>query len=109
MATKTKEKSVEVKKVPAGKVEKSVVIRPRVSDKAYRMFDKGQYTFDVLASATKPEIRREIARRYGVKVIGVSTVLTSGRVLWFKGRITKKPSTKKAIVTIAPGEKIELI
>jgi large subunit ribosomal protein L23 len=109
MATKTEKKTAEVKNVPTGKIEKSVIIRPRISDKAYRGGEKRQYTFDVLANATKPQIRREIARRYEVKVSGISTVLTVGKVHWFKGRITEKPSFKKAIVTLAPGEKIELI
>jgi large subunit ribosomal protein L23 len=109
MATKTEKKITEVKNVPTGKIEKSVIVRPRISDKAYRGTEKRQYTFDVLAKATKPEIRREVARRYGVKVSGVSTVLTIGKVHWFKGRVTEKPSFKKAIVTLAPGEKIELI
>jgi large subunit ribosomal protein L23 len=109
MATKTKEKSVAVKNVPTGKIEKSVIIRPRISDKAYRGTENRHYTFDVLPNATKPEIRREVARKYNVKVSGVSTVLTSGKVHWFHGQITEKPSFKKAIVTLAPGEKIELI
>lgn len=109
MATKTKEKSVVVKSAPTGKIEKSVIIRPRISDKAYRGTEKRHYTFDVLPNATKPEIRREVARKYNVKVSGVSTVLTSGKVHWFHGKITEKPSFKKAIVTLAPGEKIELI
>ncbi len=109
MATKTEKKTTGTKNVPTGKIEKSVIIRPRVSDKAYRGGEKRQYTFDVLPNATKPEIRREIARRYEVKVSGVSTVLTIGKVHWFKGRITEKPAFKKAIVTLAPGEKIEII
>jgi large subunit ribosomal protein L23 len=88
----------------------SVLIQPLITEKLTRLQDQHQqYAFEVLKSATKPEIRRAIEERYpDVKVAKVNTIIVPSKP---KGRFTKSGFVngrsrvwKKAIVTLKKGE-----
>jgi large subunit ribosomal protein L23 len=84
-----------------------VIIEPVVSEKSYAAIDEDVYTFLVAGSASKPEIRNAVERIFGVKVAKVNTLNRRGkrqrnRRGWTYGQ---RPDTKRAIVTLAPGEK----
>jgi large subunit ribosomal protein L23 len=84
-----------------------VIIEPVVSEKSYAALDNNVYTFIVAETASKPEIKNAVERVFGVKVAKVNTLNRQGkrqrnRRNWTYGR---RPDTKRAIVTLAPGEK----
>ncbi|MCX8209420.1 MAG: large subunit ribosomal protein L23 [Bdellovibrionota bacterium] len=92
---------------------KTILIKPVVSEKAELLSETpGHYTFVVAKTANKIEIRKAIEGRYGVTVDRVNTMIMPGKT---KNRSTKSgllrgrvSSFKKAIVTLAEGDRIEL-
>jgi large subunit ribosomal protein L23 len=90
-----------------------VLVRPVVTEKVNLQMERsGRYTFVVDKRANKLEIKKAVEEFYGVKVEDVNTVVVPGKS---KSRFTKagfiegvKPSYKKAIVTLAEGESIDL-
>ena len=92
---------------------KNILIKPVVSEKAELLSETpGHYTFVVAKTANKIEIRNAVEARYGVTVSQVNTLVMPGKT---KNRSTKSgllrgrvPSFKKAIVTLAEGDTIDL-
>ena len=89
---------------------RDVIIAPIVSEKSYGLLDANVYTFKVHSEASKPEIRDAVQSIFGVKVVKVNTLNRKGKTkrnrrTWTKGR---RPDTKRAIVTLAEGDRIEL-
>ena len=90
-----------------------VLIRPVITEKVNLQMERsGRYTFVVGKHANKLEIRKAVEEFYGVKVAEVNTAVVPAKS---KTRFTKagllsgrKPSYKKAIITVAPGETIDL-
>jgi len=89
-------------------IERSVLKRPHISEKAYSAQEKNQYIFWVNLSANKPMIKREVEMRYGVHVTSVNTIKNKGKRKMFKGRPSKRKDTKKAVITVRQGEKIDI-
>ncbi len=89
---------------------RSVIIAPVVSEKSYALMEEGAYTFKVLPSATKPQIRDAVQEVFGVRVAKVNTLNRQGKRKRNRRTFTygKRPDTKRAIVTLAEGESIDL-
>jgi len=89
---------------------RDVIIAPIVSEKSYALLDQGVYTFKVHPSASKPEIHDAVESIFGVKVVKVNTLNRQGKSKRNRrtGTTGKRPDTKRAIVTLADGERIEL-
>ena len=89
---------------------RDVVIAPVVSEKSYALMESGVYTFKVHPTASKPEIRDAIQHIFGVKVARVNTLNRPGKRKRNRKTFTygKRPDTKRAIVTLAEGETIDL-
>ena len=89
---------------------RDVIIAPVVSEKSYSLSETGAYTFKVHPSATKPEIHDAVEAIFGVKVLKVNTLNRKGKRK--RNRKTygfgSRPDTKRAIVTLAEGETIDL-
>ena len=86
----------------------NVIIRPVVSERSYDLMEQGKYTFEVARTAPKEEIRDAVEKIFGVHVVKVNTVNVkpkNKRVRFVQG---KTRTWKKAIVTIAEGESIEI-
>ncbi len=86
---------------------RDVIIRPVVSEKSYANFDVQVYTFIVASNSNKIEIRQAVEAIWpDVKVLKVNTINRKGKVTRSrKVRATsKRPDTKRAIVTLAQGE-----
>ena len=64
--------------------------------------------FSVPVNATKLEVKSSIEKIFSVKVTSVNTILLKGKVKRFKGILGRRSNTKKAIVTLAPGNTIDL-
>lgn len=87
---------------------RDVIIRPIVSEKSYAGIERSTYTFLVDPRANKTEIKEAVQRIWGVRVVSVNTLNRRGKVKrrgYTKG---KRPDQKRAIVTLAPGESIEI-
>ncbi|MHB8294211.1 MAG: 50S ribosomal protein L23 [Acidimicrobiales bacterium] len=89
-----------------------VLLRPVVSEKSYSLFDSGVYTFVVLPRATKGEIRAAVEGAFNVRVRSVNTMNRKGKVKRNARRRGappgRRPDIKRAIVTLVPGDRIEL-
>jgi large subunit ribosomal protein L23 len=87
-----------------------VIIEPIVSEKSYALLDGGVYTFRVHKSATKPEIRDAVQKIFGVSVVKVNTLNRTGKRKRNRrtGTWGARPDTKRAIVTLAAGQTIDL-
>lgn len=87
---------------------RDVIIRPVISEKTYGLLDQGKYTFIVDPDANKTEIKIAVQKVFDVRVRKVNTMNQRGKVKrrgWVEG---KRPDVKKAIVTLAEGDEIEL-
>ena len=89
---------------------RDVIIRPVVSEKSYGLLDANVYTFIVHPDASKPEIHDAVEAIWGVKVTKVNTLNRPGKVKRARktNRLGKRADTKRAIVTLAPGDEIPL-
>jgi large subunit ribosomal protein L23 len=86
-----------------------ILIRPVITEKALNGQELNKYTFVVAKSSSKPEIKAAIQEAFGVTVESVNTMVTKGRaVRRMRMRPGKRPDVKKAIVTLAKGEALEL-
>ncbi|MDR1651856.1 MAG: 50S ribosomal protein L23 [Synergistaceae bacterium] len=84
-----------------------VIIRPIITEKTSRMMSQNKYTFEVLRSAGKIDIRRAVEEVFKVKVSGVHTINVHSKPKRM-GRFTgRSRSWKKAIVTLIEGQRIE--
>jgi large subunit ribosomal protein L23 len=86
------------------------VLRPVVSEKSYALLDKGVYTFVVNPHANKVEIRQAVEEIFNVRVTNVNTLNRKGKRKRNRRSFTfgTRANTKRAIVTLAPGSKIDL-
>jgi large subunit ribosomal protein L23 len=87
---------------------RDILLAPVVSEKSYGLIDENKYTFIVDPASNKTEIKIAVEKVFGVHVLGVNTANRAGkkrRTRWGYGR---RPDTKRAIVTIADGERIDI-
>lgn len=85
-----------------------IIIAPVVTEKSAGNAEKGIYTFKVLKTATKTQIKHTVEKAFGVSVVKVNTLNTKPKDKRV-GRYTGKTKTyKKAIVTLADGQRIDL-
>ena len=85
-----------------------VLRRPLVTEKGTILQAQGKYAFEVDGGANKIEVKQAVEKAFSVKVAKVNVLTVSGKTRRMGRGIFKTPSWKKAIVTLKPGEKIEL-
>jgi large subunit ribosomal protein L23 len=87
---------------------REIILRPVVSEKSYALIEENSYTFLVHPDANKVQIRHAVEEIWRVKVLSVNTSNRKGKVKL--NRVTKgtRKNTRRAIVKLAPGDKIEL-
>jgi large subunit ribosomal protein L23 len=85
-----------------------VIIRPVVSERSYDLMEQGKYTFEVARNAPKEEIRAAIEKLFDVHVVKVNTINVKPKNRRVRYQYGKTRQWKKAIVTVAPGEEIEI-
>jgi large subunit ribosomal protein L23 len=85
-----------------------VILSPIVSEKSYALIENNAYTFRVHPRANKTEIRQAVEAIWNVKVVGVNTINRKGKVKRFRFTKGKRIDTKRAIVKLAEGDKIEI-
>jgi large subunit ribosomal protein L23 len=85
------------------------ILRPIITEKATLANENGQVTFAVALTATKPEIKAAVEMLFDVKVTAVNTILLKGKTKMWKGRPGRRSDMKKAMVTLAEGQNIDLM
>jgi large subunit ribosomal protein L23 len=87
---------------------RDVILKPVISEKSYGLIDDGKYTFVVHPDANKTQIKIAVEQIFNVKVLGVNTQNRSGKRKRIKAGFGKRNDTKRAIVSLAPGQRIEI-
>ena len=86
-----------------------VVLRPMITEKATELGGANKYMFEVRRDANKTQIKEAVQKGFDVKVESVNVMNVKGKPRRVRGnRIKHRPNWKKAIVTLAAGDKIEL-
>lgn len=85
-----------------------IIKAPVITEKATMLSEHNQVVFKVAEGATKPEIKAAVEAIFSVKVKAVNTLVVKGKTKRFKGRPGRRSDVKKAIVTLAEGEKIDV-
>lgn len=90
------------------KDHRDVIIRPVVSEKSYGLMDLNKYTFLVHPDANKTEIKIAVEKIFDVKVTSVNTMNRQGKARRTRYGIGRRPATKRAIVSLAEGQSIDI-
>ncbi len=85
-----------------------ILRRPLITEKATLLAEANQVVFQVAKTATKPEIKQAVESLFKVKVKAINTIVHKGKKKTFRGRTGVQSDTKKAIVTLADGESIDV-
>ena len=87
---------------------RDVLLAPVVSDKSYGLLDENKYTFLVATDANKTEIKIAVEKVFGVKVLSVNTMNREGKNKRTRFGDGKRKDTKRAIVHVAAGDRIDI-
>ncbi len=85
-----------------------VIVAPVITEKATLLSDQNKVVFKVAMTATKPQIKMAVERLFDVKVTAVNTLVRKGKEKRFRGRVGYQSDVKKAIVTLAEGQTIDV-
>jgi large subunit ribosomal protein L23 len=85
-----------------------VIIAPHITEKSTLASEHNAVVFKVAGSATKPQIKEAIEAIYDKKVVAVNTLIMKGKTKRWKGKPYTRSDVKKAIVTLAEGEMIDI-
>ena len=85
-----------------------VIIRPVVTERSFDMMEQGKYTFEVARTAPKEEIRAAVEKLFGVHVTKVNTSWVKPKMKRVRYQSGPTRTWKKAVVTLAEGEQIEI-
>lgn len=85
-----------------------VVVKPIITEKSTLVGEYNQMVFEVAKTATKPEIKAAIEALFGVKVTAVNTLVQKGKTKRWRGRPYQRTDLKKAVVTLAEGQSIDV-
>jgi large subunit ribosomal protein L23 len=87
---------------------RDVIVRPIVSEKSYAGIEQNTYTFLVDPHANKTEIKEAVQAIWNVRVTSVNTLRRRGKVKRQRYTFGKRPDEKRAVVTLAEGDSIEI-
>ena len=87
---------------------RDVLLAPVISEKSYGLLDENKYTFLVRPDANKTQIKIAVEQVFGVKVTGVNTLNRQGKRRRTRVGFGKRADTKRAIVSVADGERIDI-
>jgi large subunit ribosomal protein L23 len=85
-----------------------VIVSPVITEKATALSDQNKVVFKVSRDATKPQIKEAVEKLFDVKVKSVNTLVTKGKVKMFRGTRGQRSDVKKAVVTLAEGQTIDV-
>ena len=85
-----------------------VVLAPHITEKTTLLSEHNAVVFKVANGASKPQIKAAVEALFGVNVLGVNTIVQKGKSKRWKGRPYTRSDVKKAIVTLAEGQSIDV-
>ncbi len=85
-----------------------VIVAPHITEKSTMLTEHNKVVFKVAPTASKPEIKAAVEALFNVKVTGVNTIVTKGKSKRWKGKPYQRSDSKKAIVTLAEGNSIDI-
>ena len=85
-----------------------VIVSPAITEKSTMASELNQVVFNVAKKASKPEIKAAVEALFGVKVMAVNTLVRKGKIKRFRGTVGRQGDVKKAIVTLADGQSIDV-
>ena len=85
-----------------------VVLAPHITEKTTLLSEQNAVVFKVANSATKPQIKAAVEALFNVDVTGVNTIVQKGKTKRWKGRPYVRSDVKKAVVTLAEGQSIDV-
>ena len=85
-----------------------VIVKPVITEKSTLVSEYNQVIFKVAPDATKPAIKAAIEALFSVKVLAVNTMIQKGKNKRFKGKPYQRSDEKKAVVTLAEGDRIDV-
>ena len=85
-----------------------VILAPHITEKSTLASEQNAVVFKVAKDATKPQIKEAIEAIYDKKVVAVNTLIQKGKTKRWKGKAYQRSDVKKAIVTLAEGEMIDI-
>ncbi|MDL2340679.1 MAG: 50S ribosomal protein L23 [Pseudomonadota bacterium] len=85
-----------------------VVLAPHITEKSTMVSEHNAVVFRVAGGASKPQIKAAVEALFGVTVKNVNTLVTKGKTKKWKGQPYKRSDVKKAIVTLAEGQSIDI-
>jgi large subunit ribosomal protein L23 len=86
-----------------------VLIKPTITEKSTLLQESGKYTFQVALKANKVEVKQAVETNFDVTVMDVNITKIHGKRKRYGPRPAKQPDIKKAVVTLKPGDRINLI
>lgn len=89
-------------------MNKFIIKKPHVAEKAADLSKAGKYVFIVEPSSTKNEIKKALKKIYSVDVLKIQTVIRKPKMKRFRGKSGARSGYKKAVVTLKKGQKIEI-
>ena len=87
---------------------REVLLKPVISEKSYSLLDENKYTFEVHPDANKTEIKIAVEKVFNVTVTSVNTLNRQGKRRRTRYGWGQRKSTKRAIVSVAPGDRIDI-
>jgi large subunit ribosomal protein L23 len=87
---------------------RDVLIAPVISEKSYGLLDENKYTFIVAPDANKTQIKIAVEQVFGVKVQSVNTQNREGKRVRTRRGFGRRAATKRAIVSVVPGDRIDI-
>lgn len=87
---------------------RDIILAPVVSEKSYSLLDDNAYTFVVHKQANKVEIKQAVEKIWGVRVLTVNTLNRKGKAKRFRFTQGRRPDTKRAVVKLAQGDRIDI-
>jgi large subunit ribosomal protein L23 len=85
-----------------------VILSPHITEKSTQLSEHNAVVFKVADAATKPQIKAAVEALFDVKVTGVNTLVVKGKTKRWRGREYRRSDVKKAIVTLAEGQSIDV-
>ncbi len=85
-----------------------VILAPHITEKSTLLSEHNAVVFKVSDSATKPQIKAAVEALFDVKVTGVNTIVQKGKSKRWKGTPYRRSDVKKAVVTLADGQSIDI-
>lgn len=86
-----------------------VLVKPLITEKSTLLQEEGKYVFHIAPKANKVQVREAVEKSFGVVVVDVNICRVRGKLKRYGPRLSRTPDTKKAIVTLRAGDRIQLI